>query len=565
MSGGGTISPTDPGGPPEVFDSRSPKSSPTGVGKAIGGSGRFLDNRMGGSAFFRESLNKVFPDNWSFMIGEIALYSFVILLLTGTYLTLFFHDSTQQVIYHGSYTRLQDVSMSDAYASTLNISFDVRAGLVIRQIHHWAALLFIAGMVVHASRVFFTGAFRKPREINWLIGVGLMALGIGEGFAGYSLPDDLLSGTGLRIAYSIALSIPVVGTWAGYLVFGGPYPGTSIIPRLYVIHILLIPGIILALITAHLGILWHQKHTQFPGPGKTENNVVGERMFPVYSAKAGGFFMIVFAMLAALGGLAQINPIWLYGPYDPSNVSAGSQPDWYVGFLDGAVRIMPNWEFRGFGHTIPFMLLVPGAVIPGLMFAAFALYPFLEARFTGDHAYHNLLQRPRDAPTRAGCGMMALTFYSVMWASGGNDVMSSIFHVSLNALTWAGRILLIIAPPIAYKVTKLICIQLKRKEDEQIHHGYETGVVRRLPSGEYIEVHAPLPAAHQPVLTPVETTTFAQLTNGTRAANGSHGANGSNGANGANGSKKELLPVGSGADQPDHSEHRGGILGFFRP
>ena len=534
----------------DVFDSRrDTRPSPTGPGKALGGAGRFADDRLGAAGFFRESLNKVFPDNWSFMIGEIALYSFIILLLTGTYLTLFFHDSTTEVIYHGSYVRLQDVPMSDAYASTLNISFDVRAGLVMRQIHHWAALLFIAGMAVHACRVFFTGAFRKPREINWLIGVGLFILGMGEGFAGYSLPDDLLSGTGLRIAYSIAESIPVVGTWAGYLVFGGPYPGTSIIPRLYVIHILLIPGVILALITAHMGILWHQKHTQFPGPGRTEDNVVGERMFPVYGAKAGGFFLLVFAMLAALGGLAQINPIWLYGPYDPANVSAGSQPDWYIGFLDGALRIMPNWEFRGFGHTIPLMLLIPGVVMPGILFTVLALYPFLEARITGDHAFHNLLQRPREVPTRTAIGVAGITFYSVMWASGGNDIIASIFHISLNALTWTGRILLIVAPVVAYKVTKVICVQLKKKEDEEIHHGYETGIVRRLPSGEYIEVHAPLPARHQPALTPVETTTFAEL-----AARGGHGADG-------DGQLVSAGAAGNGAGPNGRS--RGGIRGFF--
>ncbi|HUR13385.1 MAG TPA: cytochrome b, partial [Mycobacteriales bacterium] len=274
-------------------------------------------------------MNKVFPDHWSFMLGEVALYSFIMLLLTGTYLTLFFEGSSKEVLYDGSYTPLKGIPMTAAYASTLDLSFDVRGGLIMRQMHHWAALLFMAAIVVHLARVFFTGAFRKPRELNWVMGVGLLTLGLVEGFAGYSLPDDLLSGTGLRIAYSIALSIPVIGTWAAFLVFGGEYPGGQIIERLYPIHILLVPGIILALISVHMGLVWYQKHTQFASPGRTEDNVVGSRFFPAMVTKMAGFNMMVFGVIALLGGLAQINPIWLYGPYDPSQVSAGSQPDWY--------------------------------------------------------------------------------------------------------------------------------------------------------------------------------------------------------------------------------------------
>jgi ubiquinol-cytochrome c reductase cytochrome b subunit len=303
-----------------------------------------------------------------------------------------------------------------------------------------------------------------------------------------------------------------------------------------------------------MGLLWHQKHTQFPGPGRTENNVVGERMFPAYAAKGGGFFMIVFGMLAALGGLFQINPVWLYGPYEPGNVSAGSQPDWYIGFLEGSLRIMPNWEFRGFGYTIPFMILVPGVVIPGVMFTLFALWPWIEQRMTGDKAYHNLLQRPRESPVRAGAGMMALTFYGVLVASGANDIFASIFHLNLNVLTWAGRIAIIILPPIAYKVTKLICEALNRKDAEERAHGYETGIIRRLPTGEFIEVHAPLPPAHESHLIPVETTTFAQLSERAHgdlvaAAVGAESGNGS-----ANG---------SGHSNGSAGKSRGGLVDFF--
>ncbi|MEY2570707.1 MAG: ubiquinol-cytochrome c reductase cytochrome b subunit, partial [Acidimicrobiaceae bacterium] len=270
----------------------------------------WLDRRLGGAHVARTALNKVFPDHWSFMLGELALYCFVILLITGTYLTFFFKASTKDVVYHGSYKAMQGVHMSEAYQSALNISFDVRAGLVMRQIHHWAALLFLAAIVVHLGRVFFTGAYRRPREINRIIGVTLLILAIFNGFAGYSLLDDQLSGTGLRIAYSIALSIPVIGTRITTMLFGGEIPWPDIINRLYVIHILLIPAVISVLLALHLAIVVRHKHTQFPGPGRRDDNVIGERMWPTYAAKATGLFFLTTAVLCALGGLIQINPIW---------------------------------------------------------------------------------------------------------------------------------------------------------------------------------------------------------------------------------------------------------------
>jgi len=452
----------------------------------------WADERLTGASPLRRALNKVFPDHWSFMLGEIALYSFIILLLTGTYMSLFFDTSMAETTYDGSYEPLRGVEMSRAYSSTLHMSFDVRGGLIIRQIHHWAALLFLAAIMVHLLRIFFTGAFRKPREINWLIGVTLLVLGVLEGFAGYSLPDDLLSGGGLRIASGIMLSIPVVGTWVYYLVFGSEFPGTEIIGRLYIAHVLLIPGLILALITVHIGLVVRQKHTQFPGPGRTETNVVGVRVMPLFATKGGGFFMLVFGVCALLGGVAQINPIWLYGPFTSATVSAGSQPDFYMGFLEGSARIWPNWEFRGFGHTIPFMVLLPTVALPGIMFTLLALYPFIESKLTGDRAYHNLLQRPRDVPVRTGLGAMGLTFYIWLWLLGGNDVWSKVFDISLNATTWIGRIGIIVLPPIAYWVAYRICLGLQQHDREVLEHGVETGIIKRLPHGEFIEVHQPL-------------------------------------------------------------------------
>src|SRR5919205_358492 len=326
-----------------------------------------IDDRLQISTPLRRLLNKVFPDHWSFLLGEIALFSFIILLLTGTFLTLFFDPSMQETVYNGSYTALRGSPMSAAYASTLHLSFEVRGGLFMRQMHHWAALLFMASIVVHMARIFFTGAFRKPRETNWAIGVALFLLGFLAGFTGYSLPDDGLSGTGLRIFSAIMLSIPVVGTWLSSSVFGGEFPGEFIIGRFYIAHVLLIPGALLALISVHVGLVFVQKHTQWPGPMRTNTNVVGERMFPRYALKQGGFFMAVFGTVALLAGLFQINPIWLFGPYRASEVSSASQPDWYVMFMDGLVRLMPNWQIYIGDYSIP-PLFWPAVVGLGAIF-----------------------------------------------------------------------------------------------------------------------------------------------------------------------------------------------------
>jgi ubiquinol-cytochrome c reductase cytochrome b subunit len=471
------------------------------IGKGAASVGKGIDERLG-TSFIKKSLNKAFPDHWSFMLGEIALYSFIILLLTGTYLTLFFDASMREVLYDGSYVPLKGIKMSEAYASTLHISFDVRGGLLMRQIHHWAALLFLASIIVHLLRVYFTGAFRKPRELNWVIGTGLLVTGILEGFAGYSLPDDLLSGTGLRIAFGITESVPVVGTWAAMLLFGGEFPGTAIIGRLYAVHILLIPGLILGLITFHMIMIWYQKHTQFPGPGRTENNVVGSRFYPIYAAKAGGFFFLVFGVLALLGGLAQINPIWLYGPYDPSQVSAGSQPDWYMGFLDGSTRLMPNWEIRTLGHTLSLNVMLPTVVLPGILFTVLGLYPWLEAWVTKDRKMHNLLDRPRDVPVRTALGAMAISFYIILIIAGGNDILASIFSISVQTITYTLRVAIFLVPPLVYVFTKRFCLSLQHSDEELLHHGIESGTIRRLPSGEFIEETVAAPMAYQATIAP---------------------------------------------------------------
>ncbi|OBF52299.1 cytochrome b [Mycolicibacterium monacense] len=453
--------------------------------------GNAIDSRYHPSAAVRRQLNKVFPTHWSFLLGEIALYSFIILLITGVWLTLFFDPSMSEVVYDGVYQPLRGVEMSKAYESALDISFEVRGGLFVRQIHHWAALLFAASIMVHLARIFFTGAFRRPREANWVIGSLLLILAMFEGFFGYSLPDDLLSGTGLRAALSgITMGIPVVGTWMHWALFGGDFPGTIIIPRLYALHILLIPGIMLALIAAHLALVWFQKHTQFPGPGRTEKNVVGVRVMPVFAVKSGAFFALTVGILGLMGGLLQINPIWVLGPYKPSQVSAGSQPDFYMMWTDGLIRLWPAWEFYIGNYTIPQPVWI--AVLMGLILGLLTVYPFLEKRLTGDDAHHNLLQRPRDAPVRTAIGAMAISFYILLTFACMNDIIALKFHISLNATTWIGRIGMVVLPVIVYYVTYRWAVSLQRSDREVLEHGIETGIIKRLPHGAYIELHQPL-------------------------------------------------------------------------
>ncbi len=460
--------------------------------RLLEGTGRWIDDRFHAARGFRVLFRKIFPDHWTFLLGEIALYSFIILLLTGTFLTLFFQPSMTDVVYHGSYTHLDGVHMSEAYASTLNISFDVRGGLLMRQIHHWAADLFVAAIFAHMLRIFFTGAYRKPRETNWLIGLVMLTLSFFEGLFGYSLPDDLLSGTGLRITEGVLLSVPVVGTYLTYFLFGGPFPGHDIIPRLYIIHVLLLPAIFLALITAHLFFMFHQKHTQMPGKGRTNTNVVGAPTYPYFMAKTGAFFLFTFGVLALASTFVQINPIWLYGPYTPVGISAGSQPDFYMGFLEGSLRMMPNWTWDLAGHTVVWNTFIPAFVPLGIIFTAAALWPFLEQWITGDRREHHINDRPRNAATRTALGMAAVTFYGVLWLEGANDVVADHLDISLYLTTEIARWAIFITPVVAYILTKRICLGLQRKDLHLLEHGVETGIIRQLPSGEYIEETRPL-------------------------------------------------------------------------
>lgn len=424
---------------------------------------RYVDSvtaRTGSGSWITHNLRKVFPSHFSFLWGELALYSFVVIVLTGIYLTLFFEGSQETLIYTGSYEPLQGQEVSAAYDSVLRISFDVEGGKLIRQMHHWAALIFLAAIAVHMARIFFTGAYRRPRDINWMVGCTLLLLAIAAGFTGYSLPDDLLSGTGLRITNAIILAIPFIGEQLAFWIFGGEWPGTDIIGRLYPVHILLIPLMIMGLLGVHLALVWHQKHTQFRGPGRTEDNVIGERVWPSFAMKSVGLMFLVAGVIAAMGAIFEINPIWLYGPYDSGAATSLSQPDWYVGFLEGALRLMPPWETQ-IGSYVINNIFYSGVVVSVIIFGGMYLVPIVDRRLTKDTRDHHLLDRPRDAPVRTAFGMACVTFIVILFIGGAQDVVARTFNISVGHVTTILQFSILLAPPIAFFVTREVCIALR--------------------------------------------------------------------------------------------------------
>jgi quinol---cytochrome-c reductase cytochrome b subunit len=426
---------------------------------------RYLDERTGSAPFLRRWLRYAFPDHWSFLLGEVALYSFLVLVGTGIYLTLFFEPSFATVHYHGPYLPLRGREMSEAYRSTVDISLSVKAGLLIRQTHHWAADVFVAAIVVHLLRIFFTGAFRKPRDLTYYVGLLMLILALVEGYAGYSMVDDLLSGMGLAIGYSVLMSIPFVGANLAQLVWDGPYPGGhDFESRLYIAHVLLFPVAIGGLIVLHLTLVAARHHTQFREPRTTERRVVGIPTFPGYAPRSLGLAFAVAAVLFLLGGLIQINPIWQWGPYHVAAATNGAQPDWYLGWLIGALRLIPSFDVTVGHYTLVPNAFWGGAAFPLLVFLVLFLWPTLERRVTGDYAFHNLLDRPRDAPWRTAIGVAFFTWIFIVFLAGSADRIFVLFGLSYEGQVWAFRVLVFVLPVVALVVTKRVCEELLRGE-----------------------------------------------------------------------------------------------------
>ncbi len=456
--------------------------------RQAGGLIELVDRRITASDWVRRNMRKAVPNHWSFWLGYIALFALVAVLLSGVFLTLWFEPSMTPVTYDGAYGPLRGVVVSEAYASTLDLTFEVRGGLLMRQVHYWGTHIFIAATAIHLLRVFFTGAFRAPRKLNWLIGLGLLVLGIVGGYTGHLLPDDLLSGTSLRVVEAGALAIPIVGTYLSSFIFGGAFPGEDIIARLNIVHVLLVPALIAALLAVHLILVRRDGRTQWGGAGKTEKNIVGSPRV-VHIARAAGLMLIVLGFIGVIAATVQINPVWLRGPSDPSQVSAGSQPDWYLAFLDGALRLMPPWEVGVFGHTLTLSMLVPAIVVPGLILIALAIYPWIEQKIVGTDRARHILDRPRNMPARTGLGVAFVVFYLLLWIAGGNDILATTFHVPVNWVTRFLQISIVLMPPLAYLVTKRICLGLQRRDRDKVLHGRETGITVVSPDGGFSEVH----------------------------------------------------------------------------
>jgi ubiquinol-cytochrome c reductase cytochrome b subunit len=446
-----------------------------------------LSERVPGLArVVRGGLRYAFPEHWSFLLGEIALYAFVLLVATGVYLTFFFDPSVAPTVYHGTYEPLQGVRMSKAYASTVGLSLNTRAGLLVRQTHHWAALVFVAAITMHMFRLFFTGAFRKPRDLNWTIGLTMLTLAVLEGFLGYSLPDDLLSGMGLAIAYSVAVAIPLVGGFVASHLWDGQFPGSGVIEeRLYSLHILVLPIVLGALIGLHLALVALQKHTDFRGPRRTETEIVGSPLWPTYALRSGGLLLATTGVLVLLGGLVQINPIWLWGPYEPSLGTNGAQPDWYLGWLIGALRLMPSFEIHAFGHTLVPNPFFGGILFPTVVFGLLYAWPAIERRVTGDAEHHNLLDRPRDNPWRSGCGAALFAWVTVIFLAGSADRFFITFGIDYGEQVWIFRALVVVVPVVAFLVTRRICRELAERDLAPLS-GFTGERVERTPDGGFV-------------------------------------------------------------------------------
>jgi len=451
----------------------------------IGDPVRFVDERLNTASLLRKALRYVFPDHWSFMLGEIALYSFVVLVGTGIFMAFFYVPSDVETVYRGTYEPLRGVPMSEAYKSVVDLSLDVPAGLLIRQTHHWAANVFIAAIALHLVRILFTGAFRKPREINYWVGVTMLLVAILEGFLGYSLVDDLLSGMGLAIAYAVALGTPVVGAAAAVLIWDGEYPGGTVFwDRMFTMHILILPLVLAGLISLHMLILSKQHHTQFPGPERTEENVVGTPLWPGYALRSLGLLCATAGLLFTLGGLVQINPIWLWGPYEPYLSTNGAQPDWYLGWLIGGLRIMPPFEPTIGDYTLVGNAFFAGALFPMLAFATLYLWPLIDRRWSGRGERHELLDRPRDNPRRSAALVGFLTWVAIPLLAGAIDRVFLRLGVPYEAQVWIFRVLIVAGPVVAYLVARRI---LERLHERDVHplRGWTGRVVQRNDGGGF--------------------------------------------------------------------------------
>jgi ubiquinol-cytochrome c reductase cytochrome b subunit len=431
-----------------------------------------------GRQHVREALRRDPEDRWAAVFGRIAGYSFAVAAVTGVLLLPFFRPSMAPLTYRGSYRLLDGVTMSQAYRSVLAITFDVRGGLLIRQVHHWSADLFVAAIGLRLLRVFFRGRFSGRALPDWLIWVALLPLGILAAYTGTILPDDGLSGGSLSVITGVLLSVPVIGTHLVFWIFGGAPPGHQIIGRDYWVHIVVLPALAGALL-----LLSFRSSPRWPRRPRVDP------LLP-----------FTCAVLVLLGAIAQINPVWLIGPFQPGSITSGAVPDWYMGFLDGPLRLMPAWELSIGGHPLDLGVLIPGLVVPAVFFTRLALYPLTDRWITGARPPRGprrgrpgplLPPAPADLANRTAAGVAGVTFYGVAWAAAANDQIAYHLQIPLYTVTWIFRVLVLAGPPLAFVITRVIGRALAgRRHDEELH-GRETGRIVQDPRGGYTEIREP--------------------------------------------------------------------------
>ena len=449
------------------------------------------------------------PSPWTFLLAAISAGCLVVLTITGIFLLFDYDPSNETIVYDGGYPQLQGVEVSKALDSTLHISFEVRGGLLMRQAHHWAALVLPASLMVHMLSIFFTGGFRRPRRGAWVLLAVVFLVVLAGGWSGYALPDDTLSGTGLRVFEGILLAVPLIGTSLAGLVFGGAFPG-QILERLYWLHVLVVPIALLIVLVLRARLAGRSRAPEHTGRGGAQAGVIRPPATGV-AARAAGLFFITMGVLFMMGGALTIAPVWLYGPAAASDASAGSQPDWYTGFLDGALRLVPpGWEVTWIGGTWPLGVLVPQLVV-GVFLLIVVTFPFLEELVTGDRQPRHHLDRPRDAPVRTGIGVAGLVLFGTLWVAAGTDVIATHFDVAIETQVYLLRATLLAGPFIAYQLTTRICLGLQARDRDVVDHGFETGILQRTEGGGYVTAVAPLSADQRPRLAAANTTTKEKL------------------------------------------------------
>lgn len=384
------------------------------------------DERLDWNRFKARFLRKAFPVHPAFFLGEIALFSFVILVITGILLALTYEPSAQPVELEGN-------QVPAAYASVIE-NDRTPLGLLVRQVHHWAAHVMIAAAILHLLRIFFTGLYKKPREINWLVGLMLLVLAVFASFSGYLLPFDAFSVTATGIGYHIARSVPWIGPQLADFIFAGKFPATGTIPRFYAYHVILIPLLLMGLITLHLVILLKQQHSQAPSTRIYVGNrkILGVPLWPHQALLMTVLFLILSGSLFAVAGLFPVHPVAYYGPPEPATPVV--KPDWYWLWLYGALKLVPTWfDFEVFATTIN-PENVGGVLLPLLVVMLLVLLPFVDRSREPVH----FLEQPSAHPVRTSVGAGALAFFLVLMMAGYNEELA----VSLEAL----RVAVLLAP-----------------------------------------------------------------------------------------------------------------------